>query len=87
MAAVSSSVIGAPITAIILVLELTGSYEYAIAATFPIVICSFITSRIFANSVFDKQLFLRGVEITKGREQIRLNEALIKNYVDNNYTN
>ena len=86
MAAVSSSVIGAPITAVILVLELTGSYEYAIAATFPIVVCSFITSRIFANSVFDKQLISRGVEITKGREKIRLNEALIKNYVDHNYT-
>ena len=86
MAAVSSSVIGAPITAIILVLELTGSYEYAIAATFPIVVCSFITSRIFANSVFDKQLISRGVAITKGREQIRLNDALIKNYVDKNYT-
>ncbi len=86
MASVSSSVIGAPITAIILVLELTSSYEYAIAATFPIVVCSFITSRIFANSVFDKQLILRGVAITKGREQIRLNEALIKNYVDNNFT-
>ena len=86
MAAVSSSVIGAPLTAIILVLELTGSYEYAIAATFPIVVCSFITSRIFANSVFDKQLISRGVEITKGREQIRLNEALIKNYVDSKYT-
>ena len=86
MAAVSSSVIGAPITAIILVLELTGSYEYAIAATFPIVVCSFITSRIFANSVFDKQLISRGIEITKGREQIRLNEALIKNYVDSQYT-
>ena len=28
----------------------------------------------------------RGVEITKGREQIRLNEALIKNYVDSQYT-
>ena len=78
MAAVSSSVIGAPLTAIILVLELTGSYEYAIAATFPIVVCSFITSRIFANSVFDKQLISRGVEITKGREQIRLNEAINK---------
>ena len=86
MAAVSSSVIGAPLTAIILVLELTGSYEYAIAATFPIVVCSFITSRIFANSVFDKQLISRGVEITKGREQIRLNEAIIKNYVDSQYT-
>ena len=86
MAAVSSSVIGAPLTAIILVLELTGSYEYAIAATFPIVVCSFITSRVFANSVFDKQLISRGVEITKGREHIRLNEALIKNYVDSKYT-
>ena len=86
MAAVSSSVIGAPITAIILVLELTGSYEYAIAATFPIVVCSFITSRTFGNSLFDKQLITRGVEITKGREKIRLNEALIKNYVDHKYT-
>ena len=86
MAAVSSSVIGAPLTAIILVLELTGSYEYAIAATFPIVVCSFITSRIFANSVFDKQLISRGVEITKGREQIRLNESIIKNYIDSQYT-
>jgi len=86
MAAVSSSVIGAPITAIILVLELTGSYEYAIAATFPIVICSFITSRIFGNSLFDKQLISRGVAITKGREQILLNEVLIENYVDKKFT-
>ena len=86
MAAVSSSVIGAPITSIILVLELTGSYEYAIAATFPIVICSFITSRVFGNSLFDKQLNARGVAITKGREQIILNEMLIENYVDSNYT-
>ena len=86
MAAVSSSVIGAPITAIILVLELTGSYEYAIAATFPIVICSFITSRTFGNSLFDKQLISRGVAITNGREQILLNEVLINDYVDKRYT-
>ena len=86
MAAVSSSVIGAPITAIILVLELTGSYEYAIAATFPIVICSFITSRTFGNSLFDKQLISRGVAITKGREQILLNEVLIENYIDKKFT-
>ena len=86
MAAVSRPVNGAPITAIILVLELTGSYEYAIAATFPIVICSFITSRTFGNSLFDKQLISRGVAITKGREQILLNEVLINDYVDKKYT-
>ena len=86
MAAVSSSVIGAPIAAIILVLELTGSYEYAIAATFPIVVCSFITSRVFGNSLFDKQLISRGVVITKGREQIILNEVLIEDYTEKQYT-
>ena len=86
MAAVASSVIGAPIAAIILVLELTGSYEYAIASTLPVVLCSFITSRFFGNSLFDKQLISRGVAITKGREQILLNEVLILNYVEKNYT-
>ena len=86
MAAVSSSVIGAPVTSIILVLELTGSYEYAIAATFPIVICSFITSRVFGNSLFDKQLISRGVAIGRGREQIILNEVLIKEYIDKEFT-
>lgn len=86
MAAVSSAVIGAPITAIILVLELTGSYEYAIAATFPIVICTFITSRIFGNSLFDKQLISRGIAITNGREQILLNEILIEDYVSTEFT-
>ena len=65
---------------------LEGIIRPAIAATFPIVICSFITSRTFGNSLFDKQLISRGVAITKGREQIRLNEALIKNYVDSQYT-
>ena len=48
MAAVSSSVIGAPITAIILVLELTGSYEYSIASIIPIAISTFLTSRFLA---------------------------------------
>ena len=86
MAAVSSSVIGAPITAIILVLELTGSYEYAIAATIPIAICTFLTSRIFGNSFFDKQLLSRGIAISKGREQILLSETTIKEYAKNRFT-
>ena len=62
MAAVSSSVIGAPITAIILVLELTGSYEYAIAATFPIVICSFITVELLVIVYLINNLFQEGLQ-------------------------
>ena len=86
MAAVSSSVIGAPITAIILVLELTGSYQYASASIIPIAICTFITSRVFGNSFFDKQLLSRGIAISKGREQIILNEIKIKTFVNEKFT-
>ena len=50
MAAVSSSVIGAPITAIILVFELTGSYNYAIASIFPIALSNLITYLMFGLS-------------------------------------
>lgn len=86
MASVASSVIGAPITAIILVLELTGSYEYSIASIIPISICTFLTSRIFGNSFFDKQLLSRGTDISKGREQILLNEITIRNYASTAFT-
>ena len=85
MASVASSVIGAPITAIILVLELTGSYEYAIASIIPVSICTFLTSRVFGNSFFDKQLS-RGIDISKGREQILLNEIKIGHYASKKFT-
>ena len=67
MAAVSSSVIGAPLTAIILVLELTGSYEYAIASILPIGLSSLITYLTFGSSFFDKQLLIRNIPISDGR--------------------
>ena len=63
MAAVSSSVIGAPITAIILVLELTGSYNYAIVSMLPIGICNLITYLSFGSSFFDAQLKNRKILI------------------------
>ena len=86
MASVASSVIGAPITAIILVLELTGSYEYSIASIVPISICTFLTSRVFGNSFFDRQLLSRGIDISKGREQILLNEINVINYASKKFT-
>ncbi len=59
MAAVSSSVIGGPITAIVLIFELTGSYNYAIASILPIALSNLITYLIFGSSFFDAQLKLR----------------------------
>lgn len=87
MAALSGSVIGAPITAVILILELTGSYKFAIASIFPIVISTLITYLTFGSSFFDKQLFLRGIIMQFGREHIMLSQQTIKNYASNDYIN
>jgi CIC family chloride channel protein len=86
MAAVSSSVIGAPITAIILVLELTGSYNYAIVAMLPIGICNLITYLTFGSSFFDVQLKNRKILIDEGREHILLSQTKVLNYIDQNYS-
>jgi CIC family chloride channel protein len=86
MAAVSSSVIGAPITAIILVLELTGSYNYAILAMLPIGICNLITYLSFGSSFFDVQLKNRKILIDEGREHILLSQTKVLNYIDQNYS-
>ena len=85
MAALSSSVIGAPITAIILILELTGSYKFAIASIFPIVISTLITYLSFGSSFFEKQLSLRGIIMNFGREHIMLSQQTIKKYSNDDY--
>ena len=74
MAAVSASVIGAPITATIIILELTQSYEFAVAAMVTVMLCNLITQRVFALSFFDRQLLDRGVDLRGGREAIHLKQ-------------
>ena len=76
MAAVSASVIGAPVTAVLIVLELTESYQYAVAVMIAVMLCSLITHRLFGNSFFDRQLLDRGIDLLKGRESIALNQLV-----------
>ena len=84
MAAVASSVIGGPITAVILVFELTGSYQYAIASIFSIAISNLITYLIFGSSFFDAQLKLRDIIIGFGREHILMSQTSIVKMIDKN---
>ncbi len=81
MAAVSASVIGAPITATLIVLELTQSYELAVAAMITVMICSLITHRVFSLSFFDRQLLDRGVDLREGREAIAMKQMTVNEIV------
>jgi len=68
MGAVAGSVLGAPISTILMVFELTGDYELTIGVMIATVIASLITRHAFGFSFFTWQLDRRGLNLRKGRE-------------------
>ncbi len=63
MGAVAGSVLGAPISTILIVFELTGDYAVTIAVMVAVVIASVITQQSRARSFFRWQLEVRGVDL------------------------
>ncbi|MDF0601386.1 chloride channel protein [Psychromarinibacter sp. C21-152] len=72
MMAFASSVIGAPLTCVLIVFELTRSYDVTIAAMVAVVFANLVSHRLFGRSLFDVQLAGRGVDLSLGREWARL---------------
>ena len=72
MVAVMSPVIGAPMTALLLVFELTRSYEITIAAMLAIVFANLLASSWCGRSLYDQQLANRGIDLSLGRERAYL---------------
>jgi CIC family chloride channel protein len=74
MAAVSASVIGAPIAAVLIVLELTTSYEMAVAAAIAVAVSALLSNLLLGYSFFDRQLLDRGIDISMGRGHLALSQ-------------
>lgn len=72
MVAVMSPVIGAPMTALLLVFELTRNYEVTIAAMVAVVFANLFASIWYGRSLYDQQLALRGIDLSLGREHAYL---------------
>jgi len=77
MAAVAGSVIGAPIGVVLIVFEFTRSYEFAVAAILAVSMSSFISTRLFCYSFFDRQLIARGFDLRQGREFLSLKDVSV----------
>lgn len=86
MVAVTSAVIGAPLTTILIVFELTRNYDLATAAMVSVVFSNLISYRIFGRSLFDVQLRARGFDLSLGRDKVILDNGLIESYVTQDYT-
>ncbi|MGI9416970.1 MAG: chloride channel protein [Geminicoccaceae bacterium] len=79
MMALASPVIGAPLTTILIVFELTRNYDITIAAMVAVVFSNLIAHRVFGRSLFDVQLAARGVDLSAGRDQARLDALPVLN--------
>lgn len=84
-ASVAGTIFGAPLAMVILVLELTNSYDLALSAMLSIIISSLICRLFFAHSFFDLQLLKRGVDISKGRVFLELETIKVGSIVSDQY--
>ena len=86
MVAVTSAVIGAPLTTILIVFELTRNYDLATAAMVSVVFSNLVAYRIFGRSMFDVQLRMRGFDLTGGRHKAVLGQRRLADHVSPDYT-
>ena len=85
MVAVTSAVIGAPLTTILIVFELTRNYDLATAAMVSVVFSNLVSYRVFGRSLFDVQLGMRGFDLSAGRDKVILDRRFIECYVSQDY--
>ncbi len=86
MVAVTSPVIGAPLTAVLIVFELTQNFDLAAAALVSVACANLVGYRIFGRSFFDKQLELRGFDLRLGRDKVTAQQHSIRPLISHDYT-
>ena len=85
MAAVTGAVIGAPLCMVVIVMELTSSYIYALASLVGLTLSVSLSHILFGASYFDRQLGARGIDISTGRSGMFLMEKRASDYASLDY--
>jgi len=85
MGACISSVVGAPISTILIVFELNQNYSVATAVMVAVIVSNLITNRYFARSYFIYQVQAAGIDINAGREVVILQRRKIAEVMEAEY--
>jgi len=86
MGAVSSAVLGAPISTILIIFEMTGDYQITLALMVAVVISNLITHHFLgATSFFHMQLTRRGLDLEGGRARHLMKNTRVGSLMDHNY--
>lgn len=85
MASVTACVVGAPLSMVIIILELTLSYELAVIAMVSTAVSIQVASLWFNHSFFDEQLLKRGINLLKGRTDLQLSQLKVTSILTQEY--
>jgi CIC family chloride channel protein len=86
MGAVAGAVLGAPMSTILIVFEMTGDYEMAIALMVGVVLSTTLSQVVLGRSLFTWQLERRGVSLHGGREIGLLKQIRVADVMKDDYT-
>ncbi len=86
MVAVTSPVIGAPLTGVLIIFELTQNFDLATAALASVAFANLVGFRIYGRSYFDSRLQARGFDLSLGRDKVSAQQQSIRDLVSKNYT-
>ena len=85
MMALTSPIIGAPLTTILIVFELTHNYDLTISAMVAVVFANLLAFRLLGRSMFDVVLARAGVDLSLGRDRALLDHTKIINLPINDF--
>ncbi|MCF8473146.1 MAG: chloride channel protein [Emcibacter sp.] len=86
MGAVSSAVLGAPISTILIIFELTGDYQITIALMVSVVISNLATQHYLKNiSYFHMQLKQMGLDLEGGRARHIMRSTFVRSLMSDRY--
>ena len=85
MAGVAAAVLGAPISTILIMFELTNNYQLTIAVMIVVVTASMLTQQITRKSFFTWQLERRDIDLTQAEKTGLLFAITIQDLVSDNY--
>lgn len=77
MMALTSPIIGAPLTTILIVFELTHNYDLTIAAMVGVVFANLLAFRLYGRSIFDVGLANAGIDLSLGRDRALLEHTKV----------
>ena len=81
MGAVAGAVLGAPISTILIVFELTSNYELTVGVMVATVVASEVVAYTFYRSIFLLQLHLRGIDLRGGEEDAALHDISVQKLI------